>query len=69
MSRPLQFRYLTPAELAEQAKPRCPSRPSPRSQAQCEFPEGHTGTVADGGGIFHAGRTRAGYWRFWETRS
>lgn len=40
--------------------PRCAERPSPRSSARCEKPKGHE----DG---WHAGRTRCGYWKFWDS--
>ena len=63
----LEFRYLTPEELAEQEAPRCPSRPGPYSQAQCEFREGHVTPADEGHQNFHAGRTRAGYWKTWTT--
>lgn len=51
-------------EVAEE-QPKCGARPSPRSTARCEMPPEHwrkATLMAD----IHSGRTRGGYWKFWQ---
>jgi hypothetical protein len=60
--------------LTDLARTVCLEKPSPHSTARCEMRKGHDadapykGTSPEAAeflALFHAGRTRGGYWKFW----